>query len=452
MASEPRDAPDIRELYDRLADEGTVEADDLSATVERAEALADRDDDPWYLHALSSGGAWLSALFLGLMLVGLAKLLGLPDALVEHWLTWMVLGAASLGTAIQLDDAFGDHLFVSHFAGAMGVGGLGSVLGGLVLFGHTLFDDYLDLAADDLWIGLWIAPLAAICLVGAIRLHRARGHRRFDAQLVFAAAIAAQGLALVAGNVLIEAYASGTLDFPVLATLLVEGLVAAVLYVYYDSDFHRFLSALAVHLLAVAAIFDVAGGWHGLEPAGAVALAALFALETAIVALVFSPGRWLSLSTRLALRPLGFASALVVVGLASELFLLEVAEVGALWPYRGALAAALIALTYGTVDASDSPDLEPALWGAGATVLLAVVSTPGVLASLMLLFIGLWRQRGSFLALGTIALGFHLIVFYYLMEITLFDKSLMLMATGAILLALREWFRRRPWYATEGAA
>ncbi|MFB6374059.1 MAG: DUF4401 domain-containing protein [Bradymonadaceae bacterium] len=74
-----------------------------------------------------------------------------------------------------------------------------------------------------------------------------------------------------------------------------------------------------------------------------------------------------------------------------------------------------------------------------------------MLVGTLLVFIGVWRSQGWFFALGILALGFHLVVFYYLMELTLFDKSLMLMATGAILLALRAWFVRRPWYTPEAA-
>lgn len=440
--------PSVEQLYAQLDD-----AD--PATLDRARSVAGTDADSWYLQTLAFGGAWLSAIFLAMTLVSLAGLLGVPDEIAEYWTTWSVAGAALLTGGLRLDATHGDNRFFGHFAGALAVAGLGCLTIGATLFGEALFIDLLGWEIDN-WFGVALAGLLAVAtLRTAVALRDRRDQGRVFPQLAFATSALGQGLAMVSAQGAYEQIWPETYHVSWSALLIAEASAAAVLYRYFDSDFHRFLTSLAVSLLAVAALFDVTGGVgrptdDGLpRPLFESLLATVFALETAVVALVFSPSRWMPLSTQLSFRPVGYACALSIAALSSELFLLEFADIAYLWPYRGAVAAALIYLIYGAVHTSDSSALEPAIWGAGATLVLAVVSTPGVLVGLMLLFVGVWRLQGWFFTLGIVTLGFHLVVFYYLMELTLFDKSLMLMATGAVLLALRSWFARRSWYATE---
>lgn len=447
-ADEPEE-PTLEWLFERLEAEGRSGGDRL----ERARSTL-RDDSPtWYFQALSFGGAWLSAGFIGLIVTSALGLCGFPADVLEHWFPWMFLGAGLLVGGIWLDGEYGESLFFGHFAGALGVAGLAGVAVGLALLGEVVLVDWLGVELES-WLGVALyAGLSVSLLVTAVSLHRRADGGGLFGQLAFATSAAGQVIAVIAGQGLHGQIWPDAYEFSWAAGLLAESAAATVLYWRVESDFHRFVLGAAVNVLAVGAVFDATGdaSWsdEGMRRVRRYLLVTLFALQHAVTTAAFTPNRWLPLSSRLFLRPLGYACALAIAALSSELFLLEMAEVGALWPFSGTVAVALVAMIYGAVDASEATYLEPAFWGAAAAVVLAVVSTPGVLVGLLLVGYGLWRARGWFFALGLVALGFHLVVFYYLMEVTLFEKSLMLMATGGLLLAVRIWFVQRPWYTPD---
>jgi hypothetical protein len=244
----------------------------------------------------------------------------------------------------------------------------------------------------------------------------------------FALASSLTGQALVAGG-LAESLGIG-------AAWVVQSGLAAGLYAFYPRSEHRLLSVLAAFGLGMSACVE-----GGIE----VGLIAIFGIETVLIAAIFAPDRTIPLWLKFHARPLGYASALGAVGLGSELFLTTIADVEHLWPYRGLAAAALIYLVYRSVASAEHEVLEPAAWAGGAIALLSVVSTPGLLVALLVLYIGVWRGISSLIALGIVALGYHLWELYYTLSMTLWTKSWMMIASGGILLALRWWFRRRPW-------
>jgi uncharacterized membrane protein len=74
----------------------------------------------------------------------------------------------------------------------------------------------------------------------------------------------------------------------------------------------------------------------------------------------------------------------------------------------------------------------PALW------------TPGVLAAVIVIVLGFQRGNRLLLGLGSVFLVIFLIAFYYHLDISLLQKSLILVATGLLLLGLRALMLREP--------
>ncbi len=70
-------------------------------------------------------------------------------------------------------------------------------------------------------------------------------------------------------------------------------------------------------------------------------------------------------------------------------------------------------------------------------LLIPAISMPGILAALTVLLLGFWRGNRGIMSLASVFLIFYIGEYYYSLEWTLLIKSLALMGSGAILLALR---------------
>ena len=284
----------------------------------------------------------------------------------------------------------------------------------------------LDGSFPYFWSTVFIA-------IGVI-VQRWRGDQGvFSHQLSLACSLVGQGL-LIGGS---------AEQFGIATAFGVYTGAAVVLFFLFPTMIHRFLMAFGSMSLAAAAINDL-----NIEST----YAGLFAVEMALVCATFSEDRWLPARLKLALRPLGYAAAMSLIWISSDFFLREFAGLANTWAYRGIAAAGLVFLVYQASRHASRRSMGPAAWGAGATVALAVVSTPGIIVSLTIIFVGLWRQARSMLTLGVLALGYYLFAFYYSMKLDLWSKSFVLIASGAVLLALRWWFARNPWFEpAEGA-
>lgn len=74
----------------------------------------------------------------------------------------------------------------------------------------------------------------------------------------------------------------------------------------------------------------------------------------------------------------------------------------------------------------------------GCTLLLVPsFRMPGILAALLVLALGFWRNNRGLIGLASIFLVFYIWAYYYLLEWTLLAKSLVLFGSGLILLVLR---------------
>ena len=84
------------------------------------------------------------------------------------------------------------------------------------------------------------------------------------------------------------------------------------------------------------------------------------------------------------------------------------------------------------------------LWALVAVALLLIPAyqTPGILAAVIVLLLGFWRNNVLLMGLATLFLLFFLSAYYYNLDIILLNKSYILMGTGVVLLALRFAFQR----------
>jgi uncharacterized membrane protein len=70
-------------------------------------------------------------------------------------------------------------------------------------------------------------------------------------------------------------------------------------------------------------------------------------------------------------------------------------------------------------------------------LLIPSMRMPGILAALLVLITGFWRSHRGLLGIASVFLAFYIWAYYYSLEWTLLTKSLVLLASGIIMLALR---------------
>ena len=248
-------------------------------------------------------------------------------------------------------------------------------------------------------------------LIGcAVAAYRSPGATLFLRQL---------GLALsVAGHLILNAGACLLLDTHY-APALVMPLAAAALYPLVRDSLHRFLMVLAAVESVVVCLL-----WHGTSES----LHAITLIEVVGILAAFLPARVSS-----AFRPAGYALAcslvinVLLVGIPTML------KIHA-WPSTVILTVALVvACRWAAAGAGPSVQQRVAV----AVIALGLLSTPGILAALLLLVIGFGSGRRGLDALAMAFLPVFLVLFYYNLEVDLAYKSWILMGSGVVLLAVR---------------
>ena len=273
----------------------------------------------------------------------------------------------------------------------------------------------------------------AILTVAAIVLRRLTPRSIFWGQLSFAIVLAGQGL-LIGGFAWQNEnwfFASAT------PTALFVIALEAVIFLLYPDALHRMLSILAITGAALFVLYEqeLLAWVHGLTFLLAVGTLVIWQQELRLLASRWHPFR----------APLGY-------GLALSLFTVCLISVGDFffwteqwWISAAVLAAALLYLAFTLLRELDRPLVSPVgLWAVGAVALLLIPAyqTPGILAAVIVLLLGYWRNNVLLMGLATAFLLFFLSAYYYYLDITLLNKSYILMGTGAVLLVLRFLFHR----------
>jgi hypothetical protein len=261
----------------------------------------------------------------------------------------------------------------------------------------------------------------AAFLTGATVLRNFTRHV-FPAQLALAISMAGHGFVL---------FGAGTLADHVAGVAVAAVLLCIVLYPLYRDGLHRFLSSLLASGCVTA--------WIMIDGVAEV-------IHVAILAKILAVGLAFMYRTDLPwLRPLGYAMALSIP---ANLFLVVLPEDAVAvhwWPANVVLAVSLIWLYQWAAGGWERMRDEPLVVAIVATICLAAITTPGVLAAIGLLVLGYARRDPYLLAMGTAFFPAFIVVFYYEMETDLLMKSWILMASGAVLLAARWYLGRRGW-------
>jgi uncharacterized membrane-anchored protein len=213
------------------------------------------------------------------------------------------------------------------------------------------------------------------------------------------------------------------------AVTLAALLLCAGLYGIQRDSLHRFLSCLMVFLLAlIAARIDFHSGAHFLVLAEVLGLAGLAVATVA--------GKF---------RPVVYAAALALPITCLVMTTSGLHRLTPAWPSRIILTAALAGLCLWIGGGRTALKEEPIRLAVLFVLLLGAVTSPGILAGLGLLIFGYATLDKALIAVGTVFFPVFIVVYYYDLQVDLASKSLLLLASGLVLLA--GWFllNRRPW-------
>ena len=289
-------------------------------------------------------------------------------------------------------------------------------------------------AVDDDAIPLLLAGFGVATAAASVAIRRG-GEGSFAHQFALATALAGQ--AMVAGGLGAE-WESLWLAAGAAA------LVAAALLAFFRDPAHQFLAAaMALVLAGLALVLD--------EVPQATGILAAVALPPALLLLTRPPA---------APDLRGLAHALLLVPLAAlsipaDLWLgdgsIRAGWISADWLARAAHAAGLVAVL-ALLWRGAAPERRPLVAAAGAAaILLGAVTAAGLLASLLLLALAYLLGSRMLAALGIAAHIWFLSRFYHDLQLDLLEKSGMLVAAGAVLLALWwAWRRGAPEAARDG--
>ena len=329
------------------------------------------------------------------------------------------------------------------------IAGFGAWVATAFLIGFLVITEIVDEPASAMIVG----PI----LVGAAVYLR----RTADAEADFTRQLALAGS--LAGQVLVIVGIVGETRSAALA-----GLVALVMSValipLVPEQAHRFMSGLIGTIAAFAAMADLHLAWSlgTVAPLGTLVvrgsdLAALAMVGAA--AYVWRVGiRERSRELAEMLEPVGYG---VVVGTFAVLLFSSIFAVADdfargsrstrdnVW-HLGPLTtvgvtAALVALELRIFSERRAKRAAAMAVAVGATALLGVMtlSTPGIMAAMTVLTLGLDRRNRILIGLAVVFLVEFASTYYYSLRLTLLEKSIVLVASGLLLLAARAYVELR---------
>ncbi len=294
--------------------------------------------------------------------------------------------------------------------------GVSAWLAAFFLTGFLVATDIVESETSAIVVG-------AILTVIALGLKYLRRQSIFVDQLAFALSLVGQIMLIGGIGAYYESVFVGALTALALETLL---------YFVYPDGLHRFVSVLLtmVALMVIAVERELPELTH------------LYTLSVAVgVALVWQKeqfwhhaNRWRDL-----LQPLAYGLPVALFGI-SLLSLFSELEIVYWW--LSALALAFLLLYLGRAILGELELPLQSMAGVGLLVAVVVltipaIETPGILAAILVLVVGFWRNNQLLLGLAAAFLLFFLGAYYYNLNITLLNKSFALMATGILLLLLR---------------
>lgn len=270
---------------------------------------------------------------------------------------------------------------------------------------------------DDSALGFGLVFCAAAILVNRV------GHRNtFWVQLSLAASLTGQALAITG---LFEILNYELLPISILITVL-----EVILILLHRDSVLRFISTLVVVAFFLTLIFD--------QDAPTFIHALILVLATGTLLIYLNENQIKVRSLNEIIFPVGSAITVFLLGI---LILPLIDEFDLRWEFTAvALFGMLIYLLWriGTDLGYSLRNRVVIALLVGATLLLIpALRMPGLLAALIVLALGFWRNNQGLVWLAAIFLVFYVWAFYYSLEWTLLLKSLVLLASGLVLLGLR---------------
>jgi hypothetical protein len=299
--------------------------------------------------------------------------------------------------------------------------------------------------------------VGAILVAAAVYLRRNAGaEEEFKRQLAFAGSLAGQVLVIV--GIMGETR-------PAALAGLVALAMSVVLITLVPDQAHRFMSGLIGTIAAFAAMADLHLAWTlgRVGPFGTIVVRGSDLAALAIIAAtayVWRIGiRQRSWGLAEMIEPVGYG---IIAGMFAVLLFSSIFAV-ADDLVRGArstrvnawhlgplttvgITAALVALELAIFSEQRvKPRVEAIGVAVGATVLLGLLtlSTPGVLAAITVLTLGFDRRNSILIGLAVVFLVKFVSFHYYSLQMTLLEKSIVLAASGLLLLAARAYIELR---------
>ena len=295
-----------------------------------------------------------------------------------------------------------------------------------------------------LGFALAIAPLdgavtrliSGLALVAGAVWFLPRAASDFRRHAAVAASLAGQGLVMAGVFELTDSAR---------ATAIVVVLLGVVLLRLMPDNVHRFLTALAIVTAAYVAIVEERR--TGTFEAVTVLLVAATAITWRFRL------RQRSDAVHALLRPVGYAlivALLAALVIGSSTHLGRVSFDAGRWLALGrvttaAVTAALATLVWAVLDEHDGHHSGAAAFAAYAGVAflaLTTLSTPGIMAGAWVLALAFDRRDRVLVGMGIVFLLVFGAAYYYNLDLTLLEKSGVLAASGALLLAVRHRLAR----------
>jgi len=345
-------------------------------------------------------------------------------------------GEQTIDVALLQDEGDDSPWFIQ---GLLGCGGW---LAAVFLFAAMLF--FLSLIFGEIisGIGLFVSSFGVI-LMGVTMMLRAKTDHLFVSQAALAIHIAGQATFVMGTGLMMHIEWDALVSVLAVVVILLE----SVLIFFYRDALFRFFATGAAIVAADVLVYQL------LIPGGLSILSGILALA---VVLIWSGGLPVDIQIRYRplLLPLGYA---LIVGLfgtviyelmnGADVFS-RIAEAQLNQPI---FTSVLLLILLIGVEARVLRDYQiasterAALFIFGITIVIALptLTTPGILAGLLVIVLGFWRRNALLLGLAYAFLAGFIIYYYNTLQTTLLVKSLILMATGILFLSGRFLLRRK---------
>lgn len=223
-----------------------------------------------------------------------------------------------------------------------------------------------------------------------------------------------------------------------LGITLAAFLITLATYYLYPIALDRFLSTLAFLILWLNYILSES--FFGISTTTMLNL--LFSFQLIIAAILFVSGKIKQDYVPLAYA---FACSLCIITIHTVAYPIIQPETPNfnLTFINWLLTFSLIALIAWASGSSKQLRSEPLLVASLATILLGMISAPGILLSLCLTVLGYQKHENPLLLLGIFFMPIFIVLYYYNLDVSLLKKSSILIGSGLVLLAARAYLAAR---------